>query len=352
VMSRSVGIPVPPAGDPLALLDNLTLPTDLDITEDVIRAAVLPAVDAKDFTWDHGFALSLAGDLMVAAAPGVLQGRITVGMNLGLPSGPHDPPGLQLVGKGEVSAFGIPFGTAGLLLDFADPVAPTLDFAFASPTPGSPIALIAPAVATIGVEVHTDGVVLGTIAGLRAFVQEVLDGTLATGGQLFDAVLNDIAVRLDADHDRPLAALLLDADGDGHVGAGEDRTITAGFLLDRLLGRNGQPALLPANVSDAALSAAAHVASALLDEVLIGAGDIVNDPDRLSAFGVDALQAIGSIATVVHDATADSLTAFGERFNPSLKLVGNLQPTFFGLALGDPTIGASLTLDPLACSSS
>ena len=45
----NIGIPVPPVGDPVALLNNFTLPTDLTITEDVIRAIVLPIglVDVK-----------------------------------------------------------------------------------------------------------------------------------------------------------------------------------------------------------------------------------------------------------------------------------------------------------------
>ncbi|MGB8861681.1 MAG: hypothetical protein WCC60_20675, partial [Ilumatobacteraceae bacterium] len=59
----AVGIPVPPVGDPNALLNNFTLPTDLQITETVIRDAVRPAIANHQYTWDQGFALSLAGDL-------------------------------------------------------------------------------------------------------------------------------------------------------------------------------------------------------------------------------------------------------------------------------------------------
>ncbi len=356
----SVGLPVPPVGDPVALLNNFTLPTDLTITDDVIRAAVRPAVNNEEYTWDQGFALSMAGDLIVAAAPGILKGRATIGMNLGLPEGPNDPPGLQLVGKGEVTAFGIPLGQVGMLIDFTDPIEPSFDLAFASPVPGSPLAVVFPAQATFGVQLRTDGVVLGTVEGLRVFLEQLVAGSLVAGQDLFTAVLDESARSLDADRRRPLAQLLLDIDGDGTVAAPEAaRTITADFLVDRMLGRNGLPALLPTDLDAASFDAAARAATALLNELLLTAGAVLDDPATYGVFAVDpaaggvgfeglsgsAGDALAALAGVVRDATADALATFGDRFDPSFAIEGALQPTLFGLPLGSPVAGGELFID-------
>lgn len=359
----SNGVPVPPPGDPGALLANgFDLPTDVALTPTAIEAAVLRSVQPPcspapctapppQYTWENGFALALAGDLITLAAPGVVKGRVSVGFNLGLPEGPTDPPGLQLVGKGDVTAYGIPLGEVGLLVDFDDPIEPSFDLAFASPVPGSPLALIVPAVGTLGVQLRTDGVALGTIEGLRVFVEQVADGTLAEGGDLFETVLDEIAARLQAERSRPLARLLLDGD--------EARTITPDFLVDRLLGRNGLAALLPATVDASAEERVARAANAVLNEILLTAGTVLDDPATFGSYVLDPAaggagfegltgpsgDALAAMAGVVRDATADGLAAFGDRFDPSFTMEGALQSTILGLAIGDPAVQGTLSID-------
>jgi hypothetical protein len=341
-----VGVTVPPAGDPLALLSNaMDLPTDVVIDRDRIIAE-LSTVDEGEYTWDQGFALALAGDLTVAAAPGILQGRVSIGFNLGLPEGPDDPPGLQLVGKGEVTVHGIPLGEAGLLFDVTDPIEPTYDFAFASPVPGSPLALIVPAQATLGIGLRTDGVVLGTAEGLRVFVTELAAGALTEGQSLFEAVLDEVAAGLDTRRARPLARLLLDVDGNGSVSGAEDgRAITGAFVVDRLLGRNGLAPLLPATVAPGAEDDVAAVVGAVLDELLLVAADVLADPAAVASFGLDPTAALAALADVVRDATADALAALGDRFDPSVTVEGALQPSILGIAFGDPTVQGALSID-------
>ncbi|MCU0261485.1 MAG: hypothetical protein MUE78_10735, partial [Ilumatobacteraceae bacterium] len=341
-----VGVTVPPAGNPLALLSNaMDLPTDVVIDRDRIIAE-LSALDEGEYTWDQGFAIAIAGDLTVAAAPGVLQGRVSIGFNLGLPDGPNDPPGLQLVGKGDVTVHGIPLGEAGLLFDVTNPIEPTYDFAFSSPVPGSPLALIVPAQATLGIGLRTDGVVLGTAEGLRVFVTELAAGALGEGQALFASVLDQIADRLDGRRSRPLARLLLDVDGDGSVSTAEGaRTITSAFVVDRLLGRNGLPPLLPATVAPGAEDDVAVVVGAVLDELLLVAADVLADPAAIGSFGLDPAAALTALADVVRDATADALAAFGDRFDPSITVEGALQPSILGIAFGDPTVQGTLSID-------
>ena len=249
-----------------------------------------------------------------------------------------------------------------MLIDFSKPLEPSFDLAFASPVPGSPLALIVPAQATFGVQLHTDGVVLGTIEGLRVFITQVLDGSLTTGKALFAAVIDELARRLDesTSRSRPLAKLLLDLDGHDGVSPDEaSQTITGDFLLDRLIGRNGLPALLPATVSDAAFDRAASAATALMNELLLVTGDVLGDPETFGTFLVDAGaggagfedltgqagDALAALAGVVRDATGDALAAFGDRFNPTFTINGALQQTFLGLPLGAPALGGKLFLD-------
>ena len=60
-------------------------------------------------------------------------------------------PDLRLFGTGNISLFGMPLGRAGLLLDYSNPLAPSLAFGIAAPAPGSPLQFLLPAQAEFGV---------------------------------------------------------------------------------------------------------------------------------------------------------------------------------------------------------
>ena len=354
------GVPVPPRGDPLALLNVLTFPGDTVIDGPAIARAVGPVVRTGRPLWQQGFSLSLSGKVVAPAFPGLLDGTLTLGINLGLPTGPNDPDGVQLVGAGNLSTFGMPLGRVGMMIDLSDPTAPRYDLAYSSPVLGSPLALVMPARTTFGMQLDTKGVVLGTVAGMRAFLLSLTDGVAAGAEQMFDVVLDQVAVRLEADHGHPLAAMLLDLDGNGTVSATEGaQRITRSWLLDRLLGGAAVPGLLPTGVSAQDLARAGNAAMELMSAVLMAANDVLAHPERYGTFVLQSPgsgsvftgltgtggAALAALAEIIRSATAQGLSAFGDLFDPSLTITGALQPTFLGLPLGDPTVGGTLQID-------
>jgi hypothetical protein len=354
------GVPVPPRGDPLALLNVLTFPGDTVIDGPAIARAVGPVVRTGRPLWQQGFSLSLSGKVVAPAFPGLLDGTLTVGINLGLPTGPNDPDGVQLVGAGNLSTFGMPLGRVGMMIDLSDPTAPRYDLAYSSPVLGSPLALVMPARTTFGIQLDTKGVVLGTVAGMRAFLLSLTDGVAAGAEQMFDVVLDQVAVRLEADRRHPLAVLLLDLDGNGSVSAAEGaQRITRTWVVDRLLGRAAVPGLLPTSVSAQDLTRAGSAAMELMNVVLMAANDVLTHPERYGTFTLQPAgsgsaftgligtggAALAALAEIIRSATAQGLSAFGDLFDPSLTITGALQPTFLGLPLGDPTVGGTLQLD-------
>ncbi len=180
-----VRIDPPRDGVPEDLLTELAdLPTDVDVDAASIAAAVASSVQRGVPTWESGFALALEGQLTHVTAAGLVSGRVTILSSL------TPGRGAQLIGRGDVEIFGIPLGggvdisgsaaTAGFLIDMTDPVAPRFDFAFVSPTPGSPLAVVFPARTTLAGQLRTDGVVAGVTAGLDAFVEAFSSAGLAS----------------------------------------------------------------------------------------------------------------------------------------------------------------------------
>jgi hypothetical protein len=319
------GVPVPPRGDPLALLNVLTFPGDTVIDGPAIARAVGPVVRTGRPLWQQGFSLSLSGKVVAPAFPGLLDGTLTVGINLGLPTGPNDPDGVQLVGAGNLSTFGMPLGRVGMMIDLSDPTAPRYDLAYSSPVLGSPLALVMPARTTFGIQLDTKGVVLGTVAGMRAFLLSLTDGVAAGAEQMFDVVLDQVAVRLEADRRHPLAVLLLDLDGNGSVSAAEGaQRITRTWVVDRLLGRAAVPGLLPTSVSAQDLTRAGSAAMELMNVVLMAANDVLTHPERYGTFTLQPAgsgsaftgligtggAALAALAEIIRSATAQGLSAF------------------------------------------
>jgi hypothetical protein len=314
-----VSVPTPREGHPEDLLGELIdLPTDATIDEDAIRAQIAPAVQLGQYTWDTGLAIALEGDLTHVAAVGTMSGHVTLAVNL------SEGAGAQLIGLGEVEVFGIPLAEgvdvsgsvalAGFMFDFGDPLAPQIDLAYESPTPGSPLALLFPVRTTAVAQLRTDGIITGVAAGLDTFVDEL-------GGQ----TLAHIAARLDADRGNPLARLVLDANGNGTVSAAEGAvTITGSLLADRITTLLANPATLPATIAPLIAAVSSEVAS-------------------LTSAEAAALAA--QFFDVVGDAGRAALLAAGAEFDPSFTFGGELQPLVLGLPLGDPDSSVTVGID-------
>jgi hypothetical protein len=314
-----VRIDPPSEGRPEELLTELAnLPTDVDVDPESIAAAVATSVDEKVPTWESGFALALEGQLTHVTAAGLVSGRVTILSSL------TPGRGAQLIGRGDVEIFGIPLGggvdisgsaaTAGFLIDMTDPIAPRFDFAFVSPTPGSPLAVVFPARTTLAGQLRTDGVVEGVAAGLDAFVAE-----LGTTG------LARIAHRLQSDRGNPLAQIALDANGDQVVSEIERaQTITGGLLQARLLALLDDPA------------GAARVVGPFISAISTEIGS-------LSTTEAQALA--DEFFAVVGEAGAAALGAADAAFDPSVTLRGALQPLILGFPLGDPDTSFDVIID-------
>jgi alpha-tubulin suppressor-like RCC1 family protein len=335
-----VAIPAPRDGHPEDLLGALAgLPTDVQINPATIAAAIGPAVVAGQATWDRGLALALEGDLTHVAAVGMMEGRVTLAATFGPPTPGRLTPGVQLVGRGELSVFGIPIangfegfevsGTvaqAGLLIDLADPIAPRIDLAFESPVPGSPLALVFPATTTVAGQLRTDGVVIGLAAGLETFFTQVADGTVTASADLFDAAIVDLSARLDQQRSRPLARLVLDVDGDGAVSPAEATVvITDTVLVQRMRELFADPTTAVGAVAPV-LGELGQVLADLADE---GALD----------------EAVETLFDVVRTAAVDALEEAADAFDPSFVFRGALQPVVLGLPIGEPTAAVEVAFD-------
>ncbi|KAA0232210.1 MAG: hypothetical protein EDR02_18355, partial [Actinobacteria bacterium] len=333
------GVAFPDPQSPLEILHDPAFDTDFPVDDDTIRAAVEPAVQQEVFTWDVGFTLALSGKLTHAMAPAIVSGDVTIGANIGLVPGQQ---GLKLIGSGDISAWGMEFAGAALLIDLADPLAPTFDFAFETPQLGNPLSFLLPAQATFEASLDTRGILAGFGLGVATFVERAASGSLEVGQDFFDAGLEALATSLEADHSRPLARLLLDSNGDGEVSGAEDsQVITRDLLTSRavaLMGGGG----LPSDPASAGRAARMFVA-----ELLVTAAELVDDFDLSEVFthadyaafaqllGAGG-EAIAALLGVVRDAVLEGGQAFLSQFDPSFHLRGMLQPIILGIPFGAP----------------
>lgn len=314
-----VTVNMPRAGQPEDLITLVNdLPTDASIDPAAIADALRPAVRDQEPTWQSGFALALEGRMTNVAAAGTLSGDVTLFASL------RPGEGVRFVGRGQVEVFGIPLAegldidgslaTAGIMIDFADPLAPAIDLAYISPSPGSPLAVAFPARTTVAGQLRTTGIATGVLAGVTAFTDTLSAATLAR-----------IAARLDRDRANPLAVLVRDADGSGSLSAAERAvTIDAALLRDRLVALLADPVR--------ALSAVGPVITAISD-------------DLGSLTPVQAQTELASFFATVADAAGDALVAAGDEFDPSFLFRGELQPTLLGIPVGDPTNAVQVTID-------
>jgi hypothetical protein len=368
------GTGLPPTDDPIDLVTDPAYMLDFPINTDTIAAALatcaeqnrgydwsqLPALP-ECFTWNDGGTLFLGATLTSYAAPGLISGDVTLAADLRFDAD-GGLPNLRFAGNGNINVFGFPVGTAGFLLAFDDPLAPRFDIAFRAPGGrGNPLGFLLPARGDIAMRIDTTGIALGSLLATQAFAEALADGTLELAGDVFDDALEHLAARLQSERHLLLTRRLLD-----HPTIAADTVITSTFILDRLLGRNGVPGLLPAtipsdpdelrallvDVSDvlSALQEALFSQIATMAEGADGLGlDLVafaNDPiyaltvanSLVSQQEAAALAAYGRFAQdVLKGALADAGSAFSEQFDPMLVITGELQPMLLGVPMGEPT---------------
>jgi hypothetical protein len=322
------GDPWPSVATPLELLTNpvFDLPTTLTLGEIKSRLTAvlnLPNENAR-FTWTRGFTVSLTATVTTVATPGILTGDLTLAANLGFGAGG----GLRWLASGNVRLFGIELGAAGLLIDLSNLLNPKLDFAFAAPTPGNPLAFLFPAQGQFTVSLRTDGLLEAPILGLGVFFDQLARGALPTGQGYFRAMLDVLAERIDADRGSRLAVLLL-------AGTSAPASVTSDFLLERLAGSSG---LLPRSAGGIGANTIAQAGE--LTYLLTGAFlDVLGDHPQA---GVDALS---EFSRVLQNAVGAAIDAGWDAFNPGFGLRGFLQPTIFGFPFGQPTDAVELILD-------
>ena len=325
-------LPDPDEDDPAALLSMPEFDEfgDRQITRETIVDLVRPAVAARVPTWETGAQLSVTGTLTHLAAP-VVTGDVTLGAAYGADGD------LDVLMKGDVSVYGLPFGAAGIRMVLVGPQAPALQFAFASPPPGSPIGFLMPVEATFAGFLSSQGLAEGTVAALRVVVDRVLAGTLQEGAEAIDAALGSLALSLDADRlaalgngaqVRPLTRLVLDTDASGALTPGEKAVpVTGARLLARLV------ALLPADPAAVTPERAGLLATAVLAELSAASAD----PESASGAGAAAADLLLQLADVVREAVLDAGDAFLDVADPVLAIDGAIQPQVLGIPLGGPT---------------
>jgi PKD repeat protein len=327
---------VPRVNDPMELLGNSPVFTYLDLTDAQIRQSLIDA--GGEPTWTKSFSIGLSGSITTVASPGILNGQVTIGANIGL-QGPEA--GLALLGSGQLTLAGLPLGQAALMLNLRDPLSPKLDFAFAAPAPGNPLGFLLPAQTTFTIHLDPSGVISAPVVGLRTFVSSMAE-----------ELLGRIASALEADHQRQLAQLVLDADANGTLSAAESAVqITRAYLRQRLLGEVG-PALLPATFAGITAQSA-RVANAFLMEYFNAASGLPRTIQEVRELNRQALEArINELREAMSSFAQSALTAAlnagfvtWEGFNPTLAIRGAIQPTVLGFPMGQPTDSVTIALN-------
>jgi hypothetical protein len=264
---------VPPS-DPIELLDDrsayqLEFPVDLDTIADTVGTCArenhgrsgVPDATWPCFTWNDGGLVYLGATLTSYAAPGAVAANVTGAIDLRFGSA-GELPKLRFAGAGTVDVYGFKIARAGMLLALDDPLAPSFDMAMRMPDLSGPLGFMMGATGEFTIDLDTNGIAAGAIEATRILLTSIEGGAVSGGRALLADALDELAASAELSrtlvHDDPaelervapyrrLAFELLDLNGNGALSAAEaGRTIDRTFLLDRMLGRNGVPGLLPA----------------------------------------------------------------------------------------------------------
>lgn len=335
-------------------LGQIPNPIDRDLTSPEVVEGVIQGLWNEQSselraTWDLPATLAIRGILTHVAVAGMASGSVTLAANVALPRGDVSAPqsGLAFLGFGSVDVYGYSFVDARVLFDLRDALNPSFGFLIQAPSSTNPLGVLLPVKADFGVLVKTDGLAIATAVGMRSFVQKFVAGTLGESQAFFGRVIDRLFTIVKTTPDRSAVASRLAAMlPAGTTLASLDRA-AFGTLLDDVLDLDDLLAALGTGkaVADlaaeqqAALDAKLSFSKALLDDVL--------------AFGADALgpeftadQVMQAFARVLRSAVAQAIQdvdAFvrSDSFDPRIVIEGALQPSLFGLPVGDPVSSAS-----------
>ncbi|HSL72926.1 MAG TPA: HYR domain-containing protein [Ilumatobacteraceae bacterium] len=374
---------VPPS-DPIELLDakspyQLEFPVNIDTIKQAVRTCAeenygqrgIPDATWPCFTWNDGGLLYLGATLTSYAAPGAVAANITGAIDLRFgPKG--ELPKLRLAAAGTADVYGFKIARAGMLLALDDPLAPSFDMAMRMPDLSGPLGFMMGATGEFTIDLDTTGIAAGAIEASRILLAEIEDGAVTGGRQLLADALDELAASAELSrtlvHDDPdelarvapyrrLAFELLDLNGDGELSASESaQTIDRTFLVDRMLGRNGVPGLLPASYPTDARAldllrtgrvpqVLAAFQTALLGEAqrlaeVSGANydlaAFLADP-TVTTYGAAGLAFVEVMTESVANGIASGAAAWGAVFDPTFVMEGGIQPMVLGVPFGEPT---------------
>ncbi|MCI0496893.1 MAG: M10 family metallopeptidase C-terminal domain-containing protein, partial [Thermoplasmata archaeon] len=348
------GDPWPSPESPEDLLTTPVFQDPFDTSLPAIKARVEQTVRAGNFTWEDSFTMAATGTITNLYVQGMIAGNVTVAVNIGMPEYLGDIPEVKLLINGTIDVLGMPMGYAGLVIDLTNPIAPIIDFAFSVPAPGNPLAFLFPNKATILARLDTSGIIEMPVVGIAVFIRETFEGVL-------ELVLEDLAAELEANHGLPLAQLMLDiGDGsggsfDGVVDEDEDeQVITPAFFVDRVIGDDdtGVEGMLPTTfeilrdftIED--IGRAIDLIILLVPALITQATNLAND----AGSGFDYDEFLTELIDVVIDAAIEGIQAGWETFDPSLEINVRIQPTIFGMPMGEPDVDVTLRLDKFGIS--
>ncbi len=384
-----------------------------------------PAMDAEGYALDaEGNRLDLEGN---PVAEGVTDALAKF----------DDLFGFQLFGFADLEVFGFKLAGAGLMLDFADPINPVFNLAAALPGAPSLLSMILPSQGEIGVQLSFDGYLEGSILASLVF----LERTTSAGAGFFHEVLTVLGNEPTDEQPSPLASfarqreadrrqanglplleleprltgyrpvgyapelddpnnpardlwkLLLDIDNSGVVEPVEDREITRQFVLDRVIGTDDVPSILPdplsADFTTINVLGISQVISPFVNEIMAVAPRLLTDDAAAVALtdgvpfwssieaqmrgvheqllltvddaatrasleenfrtNLNAARVAAAFSSEIAKAAFDAGDAAAQRFaeivNPSLRINGQLSPMILGIPVGPPSQSVDVLLN-------
>ncbi|MEN0020289.1 MAG: hypothetical protein AAF747_05345, partial [Planctomycetota bacterium] len=350
-------------------------------------------------TWTQPITLAIQGELTHVAVAGTISGTATLAANISLPiDGNQATDGLVLLGFGDIRMLGVPLADATLLFDLRDPINPTFGTLFQAPADTNPLGMLFPAQADFGVLLQTDGLAIATATALNAFFSNLASGAVAQGQLFFETVAASMLDDIQADPSASALATLLASSlpvGTDWIDLTDAQFIellrdqlNIDAVLNALASNGGQDVneiagSLQTQLNDAITLANAVVAdlfNAIPRAIAKGINTGLDVASNLVALGIrtpaqagEPLDPLGLLTSLdpaslgvdriipieyISEATAlitqtlsaavrESITetaAFivSDAFNPRLLIEGSIQPTVFGLPVGDPLAGVQL----------
>ncbi len=367
---------------------NIPTPEDWDLTdrtqiEDILQGFWDADAGAIQSLWNLPATVSLSGTLSDLYVAGLvsLEGTFAASIPSLFGDSQGNDPGLALIGKGSLNVVGMPLGTAGVLLDLTDPLAPAFSFGVAAPPEGNPLAFLFPVQANLAGTLRTDGMLEAAVLAISSLiggtVESAADAAVDSLGAVITCLVNDLEQsRLAAISKIEVGDPLPETIGNRLFDTLElpvDQQVTFPAIKTRLLSlldwQNGNPAT--------ALATASSVLNAFLTEVqtvitlslpvesfpaadptIIDADERLADLVRQKAaffgqqqqlfkniIGQGVTKYFGDFLTNATHRAAEGLSAAFEAFNPTFLVSGAIQPTVFGFALGDPTDQVDLVIN-------